>query len=142
MFLFLVVTSPAQNSATQNSSLNNDIAILNYALVLEQLEANFYATFQANFTAQDFLAANYTQETYTYFNLIYSHEQAHVRILTSVISQLGGTPVTACTYNFASVTDVTSYVAVARVLENTGTMAYDGKPFFFKSNVFQRPLRS
>jgi len=133
--LFLVSTSPAQNSpaqssSAQNSSLNNDLAILNYALVLEQLEANFYGRFQTNFTAQDFLAANFTQQTYTYFNLIYSHEQAHVRILTSVISQLGGTPVTACTYNFSSVTDVQSFVAVARVLENTGTMAYDGKIFF------------
>jgi len=133
--LFLVITSPAENSPTQSSptqssSLSNDIAILNFALVLEQLEENFYARFQTNYTTQDFVAANYTPETYTYFNLIFSHEQAHVRILTSVISQLGGTPVTACTYDFTSVTDVKSYIAVARVLENTGTMAYDGKHFF------------
>lgn len=136
LFLFPAITSPAQPTQPSTSAaLINDIAILNYALVLEQLEANFYARYQANFTQQDFIAANYSSQTYTYFNLINSHEQALVRILTAVINQLGGSPVSPCTYNFGSVTDVKSYVAVARILENTGTMAYDGK-HFLTSNVF------
>jgi hypothetical protein len=120
--LFSVVITPPPTTAAAN-----DIAILNYALVLEQLEANFYTRYQAQFSAQDFIAANFTQQTYDYFNIIYVHELAHVRILTAVIQQLGGTPVSPCSYTFSAVVDVRSYVAVARILENTGAMAYDGK---------------
>ncbi len=135
LFLFSASISPAQSISSTSSiqtsaSAINDIAILNFALTLEQLEENFYARYQASFTAQDFIAANYSAETYTYFNLIFSHEQAHVRILSTIVSQLGGTPVGACTYNFSSVTNVASYIALARIFENTGTMAYDGKNFF------------
>jgi len=113
-------------SPTGNAALNNDIAILNYALVLEQLEQFFYNTYQNNFTSADFVAAGFTNETYTYFSLIQSHENTHVNVLTSVIIQLGGTPVVPCTYNFSAVVDVKSYFAIAAVLENTGGMAYSG----------------
>ncbi len=126
------ISSSSSSSSSSTSASSNDIAILNYALVLEQLESNFYSLYQNNFTAQNFIAANFTQQTYNYFNLISSHESAHVTILTTIIGQLGGTPVSQCTYNFSSVVDVTSYVAVARLLENTGVMAYDGKDFFEK----------
>ena len=95
--------------------------------MLEHLESAFYTRFQNTFTAQDFIAANLTQRDYDYFNIIYVHELAHVRALTAIITQLGGTPVPACTYNFSIVTNVRSYASVARILETTGTMAYDGK---------------
>jgi len=54
------------------------------------------------------------------------NENAHVDALVATIQGLSGTPVPACTYNFASVTNVTQYVVVAAVLENTGVSAYDG----------------
>jgi hypothetical protein len=134
--LFSVTVSPAQtvsgsSSSSSSPNLSNDVAILNFALILEQLEANFYTTYQTNFTAQNFIAAGYTQQTFDYLNIIFVHELAHVRILTAIINQLGGTPVSACTFNFSSVVDVPSYIALARILENTGTMAYDGKSFLY-----------
>lgn len=113
-----------------SAALTNDIAILNYALVLEHLESYFYTLYQNTFNQADFVAAGFSNETYSYFNLISQHEDTHVRILTSVISQLGGTPGSECTYNFGSITNVTTYVSIARVLENTGAMAYSGKHFF------------
>ena len=95
-------------------------------MILEQLEASFYNRFQESFTAQDFIAANFTQQNYDYLNIIYVHELAHVRALRAIITQLGGTPVPECSYDFSMVTDVRSYLQTARILENTGTMAYDG----------------
>ena len=118
----------------------NDIAILNYALVLENLEASFYTRFQTNYTAQNFIAANFTQQNFDYLNIVYVHEVAHVQALTAIITQLGGTPLPACTYNFSIVTDVRSYLSVARVLENTGTMAYDGKDLFGKNVALTRTI--
>lgn len=133
-FLITASISPpitGGNGVVAGAALNNDISILNYALVLERLEANFYTRFQSNFTRADFAAANYSNETYEYFNLIRDHENTHVRILTSVISQLGGSPVPECDYNFDSVTNVSSYILIARILETTGTMAYAGKKSCF-----------
>ena len=125
-FLVAAAPSPTSTPTPTVTATNNDIAILNYALTLEHLEANFYTTFQARFTAQDFINAGFSQQTYDYFNIIQVHEQAHVRGLTAIITQLNGTAVPECVYNFGVVTDVQSYVTTARALENTGTMAYDG----------------
>ena len=132
MFHHFVVLS-ASATTTKTDAQLNDIAILNYALVLENLEASFYTRFQTNYTAQNFIAANFTQQNFDYFNIILVHEQAHVRALTAIITQLGGAPLPACTYNFSMVTDVRSYMSIAKLLENTGTMAYDGEELFGKS---------
>lgn len=125
--LCIVLIIVGSVSPAQSVSRANDIAILNYALILEQLEANFYSRFQSNFTAQNFTAAGFTQQNYDYLNIIYVHELAHVRALRAIITQLGGTPVAECSYDFSAVQDVASYLQTARILENTGTMAYDGQ---------------
>lgn len=134
-FYLSVAVSPPQNvppsngnpgTGTQIAARTNDIAILNFALILERLEANFYQRFQNIFTANNFTAAGFSEETFTYFGLISDHENAHTTALESIIGQLGGTTVAQCTYNFSSVTDVNSYVSVAKVLENTGASAYTG----------------
>ena len=58
--------------------------------------------------------------------MIEAHENTHVATLTAVISSRGGSPVPACTYNFTSIDSVLAYFETARILENTGVMAYDG----------------
>jgi rubrerythrin len=110
-----------------------DVDALNYALTLEHLEYAFYNQGQSHFSRSDFAAASFlsgfgsavTNSVYDYFNAIAEHERMHVQTLMSVIQSLGGTPVSACTYNFGY-TNVDGYVAVAQALENTGVMAYDG----------------
>ena len=106
------------------ATLTADIAILNYALTLEHLEATFYNTFVYN--ASQYEAAGYDGATAGYISMIQSHENTHVATLTSVITVLGGTPVAPCTYNFSSVTGVPAFLATAAALENTGVSAYDG----------------
>lgn len=96
-----------------------DLDILNFALSLEHLEAAFYkevlATGLQSGHSQQFLSA------------IYNHEVAHVVTLTSVIKQLGGTPVAAlATYHFGDMSSVKAFLATAETLEMTGVGAYTG----------------
>src|SRR6185437_10630082 len=65
-------------------------------------------------------------QNYSYFGMIASHEATHVSLIRSTISLRGGTPVPPCNYSFGGITTVSAYVATARILENTGVMAYDG----------------
>ncbi|MGI8988952.1 MAG: ferritin-like domain-containing protein [Bryobacteraceae bacterium] len=110
-----------------------DIAILNYALTLEHLEANFYTQGLKTFTSVDFANAQFMMglggqiggDVFGFLSLIRDHEQQHERKLTSVIKSLGGTPVPVCTYNFGYKT-ADDFIAIAMALENTGVMAYDG----------------
>lgn len=121
-------------AATLNAqSQNNDLALLNYALTLENLEAAFYNEGLTKFTATDFsqaalvgsLGSATAANVYSYLQKIREHENAHVLTLNTVIKSLGGTPVTPCTYNFGYSTPA-DFLKVAALLENTGVMAYDG----------------
>ncbi len=111
----------------------SDIDILNYALTLEHLEANFYVEGLKRFNQGDFASAKslkgfggrVTNTVYDYFKIIRDHEVEHVSTLISVITSLGGTPVKPCIYNFGY-NNVDGFVKVAAALENTGVMAYDG----------------
>jgi len=111
----------------------NDIDILNYALTLEHLEAAFYNQGLRQFSNLEIGRAAFAQplgetasnELYAYLSLIRSHENAHVRTLQSTLRSFGATPVAACRYNFDFST-VDTFLNTARVLENTGVMAYNG----------------
>ncbi|MEJ7605499.1 MAG: ferritin-like domain-containing protein [Bryobacteraceae bacterium] len=125
------------------------MAILNYALTLELLEATFYTQGLARFSSADFAQATFAQtlrtasgvsteappsgasdtglaqDVYAFLSLIRNHEQAHVRTLTATIRSLGGTPVTAPRFQFPY-NNVDEFVALAQTLENTGVAAYVG----------------
>ena len=120
---------PALRASAQSDSLEADpyfeddgIAILNYALTLEHLEATFYREALDMFTADDFDGG---QVVYDLISQIGDHEAAHVDALTSTINDLGGTPVEEASYDFGY-TDADSFLAVAVALENVGVSAYAG----------------
>jgi rubrerythrin len=108
----------------QDARLAQDIAVLNYALTLERLEASFYVEGLQRFSAADFSNVGISG-LFERLRDIRDHEVAHVQTLTSVVRGLGGAPVEGGEFAFPY-TDARSFLRVAQVLENTGVSAYDG----------------
>jgi len=115
----------ASASPIKRAANVTDGDILNYALTLEHLEDTFYREALAKFTVDDFLAANFTEETYERIQTISKDETTHVSFLTSALTAAGVKPVAECTYDFGY-KDVTGFMATASVLEGVGVSAYLG----------------
>jgi rubrerythrin len=118
-------TSTAAPAATPSSSgggNKNDIEIVNYALTLEYLEAQFYADVIASGVVKDpkvgALAKKFGET-----------EQQHVDALTAAVQKLGGTPVAKPKASFQSVISggLTKTLTTAATVENLGAAAYLGQ---------------
>ena len=126
-----LTTMPSAFSVRQMAAaqeLTSDLEVLNYALTLEHLEYAFYRDGVGLFS---FGADSRGQSIDTNFAAIRDHEGAHVETLTTVITDLGGTPVEEATYDFGDAyTDPMAFMMTAAALENTGVSAYDGAAQF------------
>jgi hypothetical protein len=94
-----------------------DVEILNFALTLEYLEADFYTVKGKQ--------VGLSGQARTYAAQFGAEETEHVYALTGAIKELGGTPVKKPDFVFP-VTSESSFLALASVLENTGVGAYNG----------------
>jgi hypothetical protein len=101
-----------------------DAEILNFALTLEYLEADFY-----NVKGKQ---VGLSGQAKAYATLFGEEEQDHVMALTAAIKQLGGTPVAKPTFVFP-VSSESTFLSLASVLENTGVGAYNGAAPSLKS---------
>jgi len=96
----------------------SDIAILNFALTLEYLEAEFYA----EAVAQNKVGGGATRR---FALVVANHEASHVKFLKGV---LGSKAVAKPKFDFKGTTGAkATFEATADVLENTGVHAYLGQ---------------
>ena len=110
-------------------SKKQDLAILNFALTLEYLEAEFYALAVKHGSGFGAQARNLAAT-------IAGHEAAHVQALRNTIKSLGGKPVAKPTFDFKHTTRQRStFLQTAYVLENTGVHAYLGQAGNLKSKA-------
>ena len=106
---------------------DSDLEILNYALTLEYLEADFYN--------QGIDGGALSGRELDLVTPIRDHEDAHVAALTSTISDLGGTPVESpkFTYPKGLFTDKAKFLETASVFEELGVTAYHGQVTLVKN---------
>jgi len=118
--------------AGTRSTTESIIEILNYALTLEYLEAEFYAK---GLASPGLIPAQILMS----FQTISKHETAHVNFLRATITSLGGTPVPKPTFDFtagngsgmgpfaAVFTNLEVFLNVSQTFEDTGVRAYKGR---------------
>ncbi len=117
--MFGPMLASAEAAISTRRSARNDVRILNYALTLEFLEAEFYKQALAN-------NAHGNDPSLKRFNeVVAEHEAKHVSFLRGA---LGSKAIKKPRFDFKdTVTDRAKFAATAQVLEDTGVMAYLGQ---------------
>jgi len=107
------MVAPFVSSAMAGSG---DADILNFALTLEYLEADFYKKAKGLDLSGD--AMKLAKE-------LADHEAQHVNALKQAIKSLGAKPVKSPSFSFP-ISDEKSFLKLAQTLEDTGVSAYNG----------------
>ncbi len=127
--LFGALPSLASASAGVSKS---DVAILNFALTLEYLEAAFYAEAVSK--------GRFSGEVGKFASIVRAHEAAHVAFLKGA---LGRAAVPKPKFDFKdTVTNEAKFKATAQALEDTGVAAYLGQVGRIKSKKILRAAGS
>ena len=118
-------TSPTDDFAGSGEVLvidfsQGDVAILQYALVLEQIEADFYSR-----VVSAFGTSNITAGEQAILTEIRNHEIAHREFLRAMLGADVAISVTS-TFRGLAFTDRAAVLAAARTLEELGIAAYNG----------------
>ncbi len=106
-----------------------DIAVLNYAYALEQLEADFYTKVFAAFDDGSLTADGPTE---TILTDLYKHEVIHREFLRAALAD-AAIPDLTFQYSEGLFDNLDSVLATAMALEDTGVRAYNGAGQFFSN---------
>lgn len=110
----------AQTGEPGDDNEKTDIVVLNFALVLEYLEATYY---DRGLQQVSGLSAD-AKELVTQLR---DDEEAHVDALIETVEKLGGQRAQRPKFDFSSsYTDEKTFLQTANVLEDTGVSAYNG----------------
>lgn len=114
----------------QTSTTSQIVDVLQFALTLEYLEAEFYSMGVGS-TVTFTIPSTAARAALT---TIGAHETAHVNFLKNTISSLGATPVAKPTFDFTARgtfptvrSNYDTFLAVAQAFEDTGVRAYKGQ---------------
>lgn len=121
----LAVSILAKDAFGQSSALPQQIVdVLNFALTLEELEAEFYTLGNR---AKNLIP----KDTSKVFDTLQDHEQAHVKLLRGV---LGSKAVAKPNFDFTAggtfadvFTNYQTFLALSQAFEDTGVRAYKGQ---------------
>jgi hypothetical protein len=107
-------------------SSKQDVAILNFALTLEYLEAEFY---------RQAVAGNaLTGDMKNFAEIVAGHEAAHVAFLQKA---LGSSAVSSPRFDFKGIpTNPAKFLSTAVSLEDTGVAAYTGQSYRIKKTAY------
>jgi len=115
-------SSTAAPAASADDGNKGDLKVLNYALTLEFLEADFYKQVIASGLVKDAKVASIAKK-------FGQTEQEHVDALKATIKKLGGTPVDAPKTKFGPTLEkgLMHVLETAATVENLGAAAYLGQ---------------
>lgn len=113
------LTNPGSGNALTIDFAKGDIAVLQFAYALEQLEADFYTKAMAA------TGSNLTAAERAILQDIKYHEVLHREFFKVALGTTNGFTVTT-TYPNLNFSDRTQVLATAKLLEDTGVKAYNG----------------
>jgi hypothetical protein len=112
-----------------------DVALLNYLLRVEYVQAELYREGLLDFTT----AARIRQfdpyggqPTIDQLRSLYEQDLSHQDILRALIARIGGTPLPRCTVTFARFGTAADMMRLAFAIENVGVSAYLGAVPLFR----------
>lgn len=114
------ITAPGSGATVTIDFTKGDIAVLQFAYALEQLEADFYSQVVANFDASNLTAADKVV-----LGDIRNHELAHREFLKAALTANASFTLTPI-YQSVNFTDRTAVLTAARTFEDLGVAAYNG----------------
>ncbi len=122
--------TPGSGNALTIDFAKGDIAVLQFAYLLEQLEADFYTQVVANFGSSNLTAAEKTV-----LQDIKYHEVLHREFLKAAVGASNGFSATP-TYPGVTFTDRLSVLNTAKTFEDLGVAAYNGAAQYISSTDY------